>query len=53
MSDVALKYQNESLLPWQLRGIWNFQKKIYFSRNTNCCCPLKELVMSNFDGDFN
>ena len=26
MSDVALKYQNGSLLPWQLRGIWNFKK---------------------------
>ena len=26
MSDVALKYQNASLLPWQLRGIWNVLK---------------------------
>ena len=30
MSDVALKYQNASLLPWQLRGIGTFKKLFDF-----------------------
>ena len=29
MSDVALKYQNASLLPWQPRGRLNFQKTLF------------------------
>ena len=30
MSDVALKYQNASLLPWQSRDILNFKKLFDF-----------------------
>ena len=30
MSDVTLKYQNGSLLPWKLRGIWNLENYLIF-----------------------